>query len=367
MVSPFWKREIPDRCSRPYTAFPANADRGDLTATGREVDPKVMPCLSMTNTYTFHGLSLAVSGDAAVSASLHARLRHFARHGHGPVDLRFEFYRISGRGDHVVEKPLGWARPVYEPPVGEVVYVEEEDRLFINYGDRVRVLCDPGQGSCRFSIRESEEDTLWLASHPLFTIPFIELLKRRRRYSLHAAGLCLNGQGLLFPGTSGSGKSTLTIALLRAGFGFLGDDMLFLTLAQKGLRVLAFPDEIDVTDETAGWFPELHHLLQRPKTPGWPKRPVWAEDVYGAEVAWECQPAVLVFPRVANAEKSVLKPMDRGEALLDLAPNVLLTEARSSQAHLDVLAQLARETACYRLEAGRDVDALPRLLKDLVT
>jgi hypothetical protein len=65
---------------------------------------------------------------------------------------------------------------------------------------------------------------------------------------------------------------------------------------------------------------------------------VRAEEVYGAEVIWECLPEALVFPRVANRPKSILKPMDPGEALRELAPNVLLTEARSSQAHLDALA-----------------------------
>ena len=67
----------------------------------------------------------------------------------------------------------------------------------------------------------------------------------------------LDGQGLLFTGASGAGKSTLTVALLRAGFGLLGDDTLFLTQNEEGIRALAFPDEVDVTEQTIGFFPEL--------------------------------------------------------------------------------------------------------------
>jgi len=319
-----------------------------------------------TNYYTFHGLEVAVLSDPRIAAPLHARLRQFQTNGQAPFDLTFEFGCIPDSEPHWVETPPAWARPVYEPPVGEVVYVDGEDRLYINYEERVRVLCDPVQGHTQISILQSQVEKLWLISHPMFTIPLIEILKRRRRFSLHAAGLCVNGRALLFPGTSGSGKSTLTIALLRAGFGFLGDDMIFLTPEPEGLRVLAFPDEIDLTDETAAWFPELHDLLNRPKAPEWPKRQVWAEDLYGADCVWECRPGVLVFPRVANTAKSVLLPMDRGEALLELAPNVLLTEARSSQAHLDALAALVAESQCYRLEAGRDFDAMPTLLRALV-
>jgi hypothetical protein len=168
----------------------------------------------------------------------------------------------------------------------------------------------------------------------MFTLPFVELLKRHGRYSLHAAAVCMNGRGLLLPGSSGVGKSTLTIALVRAGFGFLGDNLCFLTRSQEGMRVLAFLDEIDVTDDTVGLFPELHDVRRLPKSPGWPKRQVRVEAVYGVGVVWECRPAALVFPRVAHAPESRLQPMDRGEAFLELAPNVLLTEARASQAHL---------------------------------
>ena len=115
----------------------------------------------------------------------------------------------------------------------------------------------------------------------MFNFCLVELLKRRERYSLHAAGFCVGGRGLLLPGTSGAGKSTLSLALLRAGCSFLGDDTLFLAAGPDGLRVMAFPDEVDITDETAGFFPELHGLLRRPKPSGGPKRQILAEEVYG--------------------------------------------------------------------------------------
>jgi hypothetical protein len=47
--------------------------------------------------------------------------------------------------------------------------------------------------------------------------------------------------------------------------------------AAAGLRVLAFPEAINVTEATAAMFPERHPLLQRPKALGWPKRQVWAD------------------------------------------------------------------------------------------
>jgi hypothetical protein len=58
--------------------------------------------------------------------------------------------------------------------------------------------------------------------------------------------------------------------------------------------------------------------------------------------------------------------MSADEALLELAPNVLLTQPSASQAHLDALAGLARQTRCVRLHTGRDFDALVRMLDKLI-
>jgi hypothetical protein len=200
----------------------------------------------------------------------------------------------------------------------------------------------------------------------VFTISLVEMLKQRGLYSVHAAGASADGRGVILAGESGAGKSTLSLALTRAGFGFLGDDTLFLAPGPAGLRLVGFPDEIDVTDETIGLFPELAGLLAVPPLQPGAKRQVRGEDTYAATVVAECRPAALVLPRVAHTERSTLRPISPAEALLELAPNVLLTDAAASQAHLDALAALARAGPCYRLETGRDLDSLPRRIQELL-
>ncbi|HKI04871.1 MAG TPA: hypothetical protein VKK31_23025 [Thermoanaerobaculia bacterium] len=314
--------------------------------------------------YDLHGVRIAVAaeGEAERAAvGIHARLAGLPADGEPPHDLTFE---IHAGGEHLFSRPAA-ARPVYDPPLGEVVYDDGADLLYIGYGPRLRVLCEPGRGRTRASASGMEERDLWALSHPLFTLPLVELLKRRGLYGLHAGGLCRNGRALLLPGTSGAGKSTLTLALARAGFGFLSDDTVFLARRPGGLKILAFPDEIDLTDQTVGFFPELAPLLDAALPDGWRKRQMRAERAYGTEVVWECEPALLVFPRVAGAAASELAPMPRGEALLELAPNVLLTDPGSSQAHLDALAELVAGSECWRLETGTDLDGAVRLLEAL--
>ncbi len=320
----------------------------------------------LTQTYGFHGLNLRVSSSDEIATCLDARFQLLPSNEECAETIVFDFETASNSQGHRFGKPSGRAKLFYQLDGGDASYFEAEDRLYLCYEDRVRVLCNPGVGYARFSVLEPEIDNLWFATHLLFTICLVEMVKRRGLYSLHAGGFSANGRCLLIPGTSGAGKSTLTVASLRANFDYMSDDMVFLTGQPDGFRALAFPEEVDVSDSTAGFFPELSFLLRYPKRPGWRKRQIHPIQVYGAKVAPEARPAAIVIPRIAEAETSVITRMDADEALLELVPNVLLTEASSCRAHLDALSELVKSTPCYRLETGRDFDQLSGRFRELL-
>ena len=119
-----------------------------------------------------------------------------------------------------------------------------------NYGDRVHLDLRVRDGRMQMAVTGNEPADLMLAAYPLFSLSLVEILERRRRYSVHAACVSRHGSGLLLAGTSGCGKSTLAIAFARCGFDILSDDTVFLDDLHP--EVLAFPDEIDVTDTDRG-------------------------------------------------------------------------------------------------------------------
>jgi hypothetical protein len=317
--------------------------------------------------YDFHGVTVALHGDVPAVRLLQARLRSFPRRIEvGEPDLVFEFYGPDAAGRCPPPAARERARPIYDLAGGDVLYSDDRDELYITYDDGVSLVCEAGGRRVSISVLRPQATNQWLASHLFFTIAFCELLKRRARYSVHAAGLCVDGQALLFPGQSGSGKTTLAVALIQAGLDFLGDDMLFLSGKPDGLKVLAFPDELDIAPDAAELVPALHYLSASTPIHGGPKHRVPLEDLQGSPRVWTCGPKVLVFPRIAHTNESRLTPIHADEALLELAPNILLTEPRACQAHLDILGRLARESVCYRLDTGRDFERLPGLLRGLV-
>jgi hypothetical protein len=315
--------------------------------------------------FGFHGFAIEVETSWPELADVLAqRLHHLGSATDEGPQLAFKYW-MADRPANILARPEGPSRPVYETPRGQVEYFPQTDSLFLDYADEARLLIRPARSEVLIAFRPGAE-ALWLASHPLLTLPLVELLKRRALFSVHAAGLALTGRSLLLAGTTGAGKSTLTLALLQRGLDLLGDDMTFLRIGPAGLRTLAFPDEIDVTPHTLGMFPELAERLPDAGRPGWKKLQLDAATLGGPTVAWESEPVALVFPTIAGSETSSLTSLTTGEALVELAPNVILTERASSQAHLGALGELVKHCQCYRLHTGTDLTQAAYLLESLL-
>jgi len=200
--------------------------------------------------FDLNGVSVEV--DIPASAARDAIAARFDRCPPAPpgdADVSFVVRTGSGTG-----RPEGRGRPVYPWDVGEVTYFDGPRSLYISVGDHTRLLAEPASGRVEITTHAAMLDAAWLLARPLLTLPLVELLKWRGRFSLHAAGVVIADRALLLAGPSGSGKSTLALALARDRLDFMADDMVFLTQDGPGVRVHPFPEEVDVSVETAAWF-----------------------------------------------------------------------------------------------------------------
>jgi hypothetical protein len=315
--------------------------------------------------YEIHGVGVCVqSDDPAVGDAIELRLRDFCAEPARRQDVRLEFRSDPENG----AAPIGSGRPVYDTPHGSLHYFPERDVLFGDLGG-VQLWCEAGRGVARFGGGVFAGRELYLATHPLATVSLMELLERRGLFSLHAACVAGHGgRGVLLAGPSGAGKSTLALALARAGMSFMSDDVIFVArdADSADVSVLGFADAIGVTGHAAKQFPELRLLLDEPPIEGFPKRLARIEDLFGAPALAVCEPHALVFSEVAPDEPSRIAPLDGGEALLRLVPDVLLTESPSTKAHLEAIAALLKQVRCYALCSGRDLEHAAELLSALV-
>jgi len=307
---------------------------------------------------------MAISAPLAVADALESRLRPLRIPDLGVVDLELEFRPIPESSEHLTAALDG--RLVVLGDRGEARYHDGEDVLSIQLVDGISARCEIGAGRLVVSTRGLTTEDVWWLSHPYFSLSLIEMLKRRQLYYLHAAGVEVEGTCVLVTGGSGSGKSTLALALALDGFGLLGDDAVFLTKGATGLELLAFPDEIDVSEETLRLLPDLGPRAQPVLRPGWPKLSFRGEGAFPGRMVERSRPSVLIFARVSGQERSVLSPMSRTDALHQLVPNIFLTEPKSSQAHLEAFVELVRTCECYTLSTGFDLQTIPRLIRSTV-
>ncbi|MGA2929221.1 MAG: hypothetical protein ABSG43_25180, partial [Solirubrobacteraceae bacterium] len=234
----------------------------------------------------------------------------------------------------------------------------------------VHLWCVRERGVATIRARQFRDRALYFATHPLATIALMELMERHERFSLHAACLVSPaGNGVLLSGPSGSGKSTLTVALAAAGLEFLCDDLVFLAHgagAAGDVEALGFADTIGLSEFAAARFPELRKRVADGPAPGFPKRLARIEDLFGRPAVARCIPRAVVFPVVAAERPSAIKPLDAGEALLRLVPDVLLTEPSATQAHLGAIGALLKQVRCFELTSGADLGRAAAIVVDAV-
>jgi hypothetical protein len=198
----------------------------------------------------------------------------------------------------------------------------------------------------------------------MLTLPLVELMKRRDHFAVHAAGVAIGSRAAVLAGPGGSGKSTLALSCVRDGLAFLGDDVLFLHSVEGHQRIAAFPDELDIAESALDFFPDLHRdIAAMPPPAGRPKRALHPERHGPLQIAWDAEPAVLVFPHIAA--HTAIERLSAEAALVALVPNVIRTEMAASQRHLDALGALARGCPAYRLNV-RDPRDVPPLLRRML-
>ena len=165
-------------------------------------------------------------------------------------------------------------------------------------------------------------------------------LRRFGLFDVHSAGVVnpASGDAILIIGPSGSGKSTLALQLVTAGWPYLSDDELLLSL--DGDRVVArgFRSFFAVSSaENSG----LKNCF----------------EPCGSRRQDQALPGLLLFTRLSGEEKTQLSKLTPAEAMTRLirACPWATYDTAIAGANLAMLSALARQANAFDLSAGRDL------------
>jgi len=163
-------------------------------------------------------------------------------------------------------------------------------------------------------------------------------LRRFGMFDMHSAGVLepRTEKGVLIVGPSGSGKSTLALQLALAGWSYLSDDELLLSLVDGVVQARGFRRFFAVSNGGG-----LKHCFE--------------PDV--AKRVSQASPRLMVFTSVTESSKSEVRKLTQAESMMRLirACPWASYDSSISVANFEVLSALVRQTAAFELFAGRDL------------
>ncbi|MET0728074.1 MAG: hypothetical protein ABWZ76_07215 [Acidimicrobiales bacterium] len=178
----------------------------------------------------------------------------------------------------------------------------------------------------------------------------------------HAGAVEHDGMAVVFPADQESGKTTLVTALVQAGFGYLTDEA---AAFDQTAQVVPFPKPLSIDPGSWPLFPHLQPHADLPTTQyrdqQWQVAP---DDIRAGAVGHRSSAAWIVFPNYERGRPTVLQPIGRGEALMELTRHTF-GFAERSRVRLDELAAIVQGASCHRLTVGSLEEAC-RLITSLV-
>lgn len=203
----------------------------------------------------------------------------------------------------------------------------------------------------------------------LLFISLLALLRRGGLYEVHSAGLARDGLGLLLVAGPGCGKSTVTVSLIRKGWHYLSDDLLWLKSSPQGVLAIALRKALYVDPVVAHKYPELGScLVSNPAIPG---GKCWLniQSAYPGQQTDTCHPQVLLFPSIVPAATTRLVPVGRAKALAQLishSRSIVIDNQAAARRRLETLKCLAQQAEAYELAMGLDLYHCPDRVVDFL-
>jgi hypothetical protein len=167
-------------------------------------------------------------------------------------------------------------------------------------------------------------------------------LRRFGMFELHSAGVALprTNEGVLIVGPSGSGKSTLTTQLARAGWGYLSDDELLLSLNENEAEACGFRSFFALANSASA----LKNCFE-------------PAGVFTSPRVAKIAPRFLFFTGISGAVDTRLHELTQAETMTRLirACPWATYDTAIAGPNLELLSRLARQTKGFNLLAGTDL------------
>jgi hypothetical protein len=182
---------------------------------------------------------------------------------------------------------------------------------------------------------------------------------------VHAGLISAGGTGVLFVGNGGAGKSTSSVACLRAGLGYLGDDFVGIEDTGGSYTGHGLFSSCLLNVHHLQRFPDLQPHAVPAHQDFEDKSILYLAEVFPGSLRRSVSIAAIMVPRVMHRPETTYRRASKIEALFAIAPTSVMFLPRPSQKAFDRVAELVERVPAYWLELGSDIDKIPDAVKAL--
>lgn len=171
-------------------------------------------------------------------------------------------------------------------------------------------------------------------------------LRRFRIFDLHSAAVVEpgSGKGVLIVGPSGSGKSTLTFNLAQAGWSYLSDDEVLLSLNDGLVEARGFRSFFAMRDVAAAGRFGFRNIFE-------------PAGIFSTPRAPQSVPGWVLFTTLSGEKQTRLRRLPQMETMTRLirACPWATYDTAIAPANLELLSRLARQVTAFDLAAGTEL------------
>jgi hypothetical protein len=219
------------------------------------------------------------------------------------------------------------------------------------------------------------DDYLDYQCRSFLRIALLFLVRRLGYFELHAGACALGDAGYVLIGASGRGKTSAVLALVEAGWKYVGDDALLARVQdaetdcvkREEIVLASARHRFSLTAEAL----ERRRTLQAHAVRAVKKIDKWVIDplaVWPDQRLLEVRPAVIVFCEIHDAETTTVTSVPPPIALSRLMASTpwIALDRETSGNHIHVYRRMVETCRSVEMRAGRDVLRSPHILAELL-
>jgi hypothetical protein len=184
-----------------------------------------------------------------------------------------------------------------------------------------------------------------------------------RFFMCHAAGIAVDGQGVLLTAKGGSGKSTSSLASIMDGLNYAGDDFLLVDSEECIAYSLYNVAKLELPQFEI--FKELKPFIENIESTPKEKGQVFLSKIYPKQICIKFKIKALLVPVFSRGESTSVFKCSKSEAIKALVPSSIWI-MRGSPSSANKMISFINKLDCYSLSTGTDLIQIPDKIKEII-